>query len=196
MKMENRKQTKLKIREEENMQIEKVTKQQIRADHEPQIIEESNRQTAGEEKAKGQVREFIRGNKKAKRNVGNRDGLVTRNSPGTRCRADDPRKTMSNPKPMNRLPVLMAAILLLISQAQTAYALEYAQNFAKAASEQLFWVGLVVIIWVVVVCAFKKNFAGAITTLLLGAVILYFVKNPGILEEIGNKIVGVALGLG
>lgn len=190
MKMENRKQTKLKIREEENMQIEKVTKQQIRADHEPQIIEESNRQTAGEEKAKGQVREFIRGNKKTKRNVGNRDDL------GTRCRADGSGKTMSGPKPMNRLPVLMAAILLLISQAQTAYALEYAQNFAKAASEQLFWVGLVVIIWVVVVCAFKKNFAGAITTLLLGAVILYFVKNPGILEEIGNKIVGVALGLG
>lgn len=64
----------------------------------------------------------------------------------------------------------------------------YGQNASKWVLDQLFWVLLVGVIIAVAAMAVKRNFVGALTTSLVGAVVVYFVKNPTKLEEIGTSI--------
>lgn len=39
----------------------------------------------------------------------------------------------------------------------------------------------------------KKQTIGVVTTILVGAVVCYFIKNPTTLSDIGEKIMGVVL---
>ena len=44
-----------------------------------------------------------------------------------------------------------------------------------------------------VVMAAKKNTIGVVTTIIVGAVVCYFIKNPTTLSDIGEKIMGTVL---
>lgn len=78
-------------------------------------------------------------------------------------------------------------VTLLYSNGILACA-SYGQNASKWVLDQLFWVLLVGVIIAVAAMAVKRNFVGALTTSLVGAVVVYFVKNPTKLEEIGTSI--------
>ena len=41
--------------------------------------------------------------------------------------------------------------------------------------------------------AAKKNTIGVVTTLLVGAIVCFFIKNPTTLSDIGEKIMSVVL---
>ncbi len=54
--------------------------------------------------------------------------------------------------------------------------------------DQIFWVALVAFIVGAVVMAAKKNTIGVVTTILVGAVVCYFIKNPTTLSDIGERL--------
>lgn len=84
-------------------------------------------------------------------------------------------------------------LTLLYSNAVLASA-SYGQNASSWFLEQMFWIVLVAVVIVVATLAAKRNFVGALTTALVGSVVVYFVKNPTKLEEIGNSIMN-AIGM-
>ena len=69
----------------------------------------------------------------------------------------------------------------------------YGQNGANWMLDQIFWVALVAFIVGAVVMAAKKNTIGVVTTIIVGAVVCYFIKNPTTLSDIGEKIMGTVL---
>ena len=86
----------------------------------------------------------------------------------------------------------ISTLALLISNSMVAFASSgnYGQNGANWMLDQIFWVALVV---GAVVMAAKKNTIGVVTTIIVGAVVCYFIKNPTTLSDIGEKIMGTVL---
>lgn len=69
----------------------------------------------------------------------------------------------------------------------------YGQNAANWMLDQVFWIALVAIIITVAALAAKRNNVAAISVLIVGAVVLYFIKNPTKLSDIGNSIMSNVL---
>ena len=84
----------------------------------------------------------------------------------------------------------ISTLALLISNSMVAFASSgnYGQNGANWMLDQIFWVALVAFIVGAVVMAAKKNTIGVVTTIIVGAVVCYFIKNPTTLSDIGEKI--------
>ena len=80
----------------------------------------------------------------------------------------------------------ISTLALLISNSMVAFASSgnYGQNGANWMLDQIFWA---------VVMAAKKNTIGVVTTIIVGAVVCYFIKNPTTLSDIGEKIMGTVL---
>ena len=83
----------------------------------------------------------------------------------------------------------ISTLALLISNSMVAFASSgnYGQNGANWMLDQIFWVALVAFIVGAVVMAAKKNTIGVVTTIIVGAVVCYFIKNPTTLSDIGEK---------
>ena len=77
----------------------------------------------------------------------------------------------------------ISTLALLISNSMVAFASSgnYGQNGANWMLDQIFWVALVAFI------------VGVVTTIIVGAVVCYFIKNPTTLSDIGEKIMGTVL---
>ena len=86
----------------------------------------------------------------------------------------------------------ISTLALLISNSMVAFA-SNGQNGANWMLDQIFWVALVAFIVGAVVMAAKKNTIGVVTTIIVGAVVCYFIKNPTTLSDIGEKIMGTVL---
>lgn len=91
-----------------------------------------------------------------------------------------------------RMLMMMSMTLLLCGQGIVVSA-NYAQNASTWVFDQLFWVALIVFIGVIVMFAAKKNVAGAITSFIVGAIVVYLIKNPTKLEEVGNSIMNTVM---
>lgn len=95
---------------------------------------------------------------------------------------------------LKKMMLAMTMVMLLISNSMVVFASEgsgnYAENGANWFLGQLFWVALVVVVVVVLTLAAKRNFTGAVTSAVVGAIVVYFIKNPKMLENIGNSIMG------
>ena len=89
----------------------------------------------------------------------------------------------------------ISTLALLISNSMVAFASSgnYGQNGANWMLDHIFWVALVAFIVGAVVMAAKKNTIGVVTTIIVGAVVCYFIKNPTTLSDIGEKIMGTVL---
>ncbi|MFR1546298.1 MAG: TcpD family membrane protein [Waltera sp.] len=88
----------------------------------------------------------------------------------------------------------ISTFALLTSNSMVVFASgNYGQNGANWVLDQIFWVALVAFIIGAAVMAAKKQTIGVVTTILVGAVVCYFIKNPTTLSDIGEKIMGVVL---
>ena len=88
----------------------------------------------------------------------------------------------------------ISTFALLTSNSMGVFASgNYGQNGANWVLDQIFWVALVAFIIGAAVMAAKKQTIGVVTTILVGAVVCYFIKNPTTLSDIGEKIMGVVL---
>lgn len=90
--------------------------------------------------------------------------------------------------------VCWSLLTLLYSNAILVSAANYGQNASSWFLEQMFWIVLVAVVLVVATLAAKRNFVGALTTAVVGSVVVYFVKNPTKLADIGNSIMN-AIGM-
>ena len=88
----------------------------------------------------------------------------------------------------------ISTFALLTSNSMVVFASgNYGQNGANWVLDQIFWVALVAFIIGASVMAAKKQTIGVVTTILVGAVVCYFIKNPTTLSDIGEKIMDVVL---
>lgn len=88
----------------------------------------------------------------------------------------------------------ISTFALLTSNSMVVFASgNYGQNGANWVLDQIFWVALVAFIIGAAVMAAKKQTIGVVTTILVGAVVCYFIKNPTTLSDIGEKIMDVVL---
>ena len=88
----------------------------------------------------------------------------------------------------------ISTFVLLTSNSMVVFASgNYGQNGANWVLDQIFWVALVAFIIGAAVMAAKKQTIGVVTTILVGAVVCYFIKNPTTLSDIGEKIMDVVL---
>lgn len=65
----------------------------------------------------------------------------------------------------------------------------YGEDAGNWVLNQLFWFGLVAVAAILISCILKRAWIAAIITVVAGAVILAFIKNPLILSNIGQNIV-------
>lgn len=73
-----------------------------------------------------------------------------------------------------------------------------AENFGENAADwltnQLVWVALLALIVVLALTLAKRNFIGAIISVIGGSIVIYFIANPTIIKTLGetimNKIIG------
>lgn len=89
--------------------------------------------------------------------------------------------------------LMLSSMLTLFFTNGIMVSANYGQNAANWALDQAFWVILAVVIVVAAAAAMKKNNIGAIVTLVVGAIVLFFVKNPTKISEIGDSIMGKIL---
>ena len=88
----------------------------------------------------------------------------------------------------------ISTFALLTSNSMVVFASgNYGQNGANWVLDQMFWVALVAFSIGAAVMAAKKQTIGVVTTILVGAVVCYFIKHPTTLSDIGEKIMGVVL---
>lgn len=91
-----------------------------------------------------------------------------------------------------KMMMAFAAFVLLWGNGTIVFA-SYGKNAADWFLGQIFWVALAVFVVVVLVMASKKNFVGALTTAVVGAVVVFLIRNPTTLENIGNSIMNTIL---
>lgn len=93
-------------------------------------------------------------------------------------------------KGYKRFLLVFTGITLLVSNGLVVCASNgnYAEAGAKWLLGQLFWVALAVVIIVVLILAAKRNFVAALTSAIVGAIVVFLIQNPQTLEDIGNSI--------
>lgn len=100
-------------------------------------------------------------------------------------------------KPYRVLLMAYCSIVLFMSQANVALASE-STNYGKVAGnwflDNLFWVGLVALAIALFKCLISRAWVAAVVTGLAGSIILYFMKNPEKLSDIGEKIATTVFG--
>ncbi len=62
------------------------------------------------------------------------------------------------------------------------------EKAAKWGLDQLFWLGIVAIGIVVIMCLVKRAWIQAFVVLIVGGVLLYVIKTPDVLTKIGESI--------
>lgn len=62
----------------------------------------------------------------------------------------------------------------------------YAQNGAEWLLKQLFWVALCAVLYVMLKLFIARNFVAGLVTLVVGGIVLFFIKNPETIETIGE----------
>ncbi|SFS08043.1 TcpD family membrane protein [Anaeromicropila populeti] len=67
-------------------------------------------------------------------------------------------------------------------------ATNYGKNAGEWATEQLFWVGIIAVVIVLVGCLLKRSYVGSIITVVAGGIILYFIRNPEKISDIGESL--------
>ena len=72
---------------------------------------------------------------------------------------------------------------------------QYAESAGKWVLEGVFWVILIAVVAGIGTAILKRNLVGALSTLICGGLVLFFVKNPDAIATIGETIAG-AIGIG
>lgn len=89
------------------------------------------------------------------------------------------------------------SIFLFMAHANVVFAAE-STNYGKSAGEwileNLFWVGLVALAIALFKCLISRAWVPAVITGVAGSIILYFMKNPEKLSDIGEKIATTVFG--
>lgn len=66
----------------------------------------------------------------------------------------------------------------------------YAREGGKWVLDQIFWVATVAIIILVLKLAIARNIVAAISTVVVGGIVLFLIKSPETIQTIGNLIAG------
>lgn len=96
------------------------------------------------------------------------------------------KKTTENGKRI--VTVLMTTFLMCLCWGSVACATNYGQNAANVIFDNLFWVALIVIAFVVIRLFMSSNTVGMIITIIVGGVICFLLKNPTVIGDVGNNI--------
>lgn len=96
----------------------------------------------------------------------------------------------------NNMTTRMARLAMSMSTAFGAFmymgfyscAADLGQKSANWFLDQLFWVGVVLLVIALIGCITKKAWTQGIIIFIVGAVILFLIKNPGIFETVGAQI--------
>lgn len=83
---------------------------------------------------------------------------------------------------------MSAAFGLFMSMGFYSCAAELGKKSADWFLDQVFWVGVILLIIALIGCFTKKAWIQGIIILIVGALILFLVKNPTIFETIGSEI--------
>lgn len=102
-------------------------------------------------------------------------------------------KTMKTKKVLSAILCICLAALLSIVPAFADN--ELVKGGATWILDGLFWVGVVVVAYVLIKLALAKNITGAVVTIIVGAIVLTIIRAPAILTDLGNIFKDV-LGLG
>ena len=89
----------------------------------------------------------------------------------------------------------LAMMTMLYANGFVVYAASgnYGKNAAMWFLDQVFWIVVCAAVVIAAVFFLKKNTTGGIVTLIAGAVILVFIKNPTMLSSIGENIMNKVL---
>ena len=91
-----------------------------------------------------------------------------------------------------RAALLIAALAALLAvPCLAAGGNEYAQAGANWVLDGVFWVGIVLVVWGVVKYAAARNITGVVTLVVLGAIVLVIIKQPTLLQTLGEKLMGI-----
>lgn len=107
---------------------------------------------------------------------------------------------MKNNKKMEqikrRVSIMAVSFLLAACNLSVAFAKEadYAGNMKTWLSKQLGAIALIVLGAVLVGCLVKKNYIGAVSTVIGGGAITYFIMNPDQIKTIGEAVAGIFTG--
>lgn len=99
-------------------------------------------------------------------------------------------------KIVNILTYLCIQFSLILAYCSTCFADDnnYAENGANWLLDQLFWVAVVVVIIIFIKNLMARNTVSSIVTIIVGAIICFFIRNPRTLETLGT-VVANAIGL-
>ena len=68
------------------------------------------------------------------------------------------------------------------------HAANIGENIGTWFLEQLWWIVIVVIAWICVMCYAKRNTVGIIIAIFIGAIILFVVREPEKLQSLGDAL--------
>lgn len=83
---------------------------------------------------------------------------------------------------------LLAFIMCFMCNGFYSQAVNLGENAGNWFLDQIFWIAIVIIIIAIVGAAMKRNYVGLIISIIVGAVVLFFIKNPTILATLGEKL--------
>lgn len=104
----------------------------------------------------------------------------------------------------NNMTTRMARLAMSMSTAFGAFmymgfyscAADLGKNSANWFLNQIFWVGVIVLVIALVGCIIKKAWVQGIIVFIVGVVILYLIKNPDVFETVGAQIGKLIFGQG
>lgn len=108
----------------------------------------------------------------------------------------DMRKETGKRNIRRKLPALFSMVLLTsMCWGNVAFATNYVEKFSKGILfGNLLWIAVGAVIVSIFVCGIKRNYVGALVTLIVGGIVIYFISNPEKIQEIGNVIGGTIFG--
>lgn len=88
---------------------------------------------------------------------------------------------------IKELATMMGIIILSCgAYCMPAFAGGLAENAAKAAFNEMFWVVLIVTLCVAVFLFFKRNYTKMATTLIVGGILCFIIEFPTIIAKLGE----------
>lgn len=104
------------------------------------------------------------------------------------------KEKVSDPKVKKVIYYFLLACMLLPTRVQVAYAVDYGKKASDVATDQLFYVALILIAVALIGTLIKRNYIGALSVIIGGGIVVYFIKNPEKIANIGESIAKLIFG--